>query len=74
MSDVSVSLLSIYYRLPAFSDTAWHESNHHLIPPSIINQSTQYSHYFLTYRYQEVIKKGDALLNQVQKLGRVVEM
>ena len=25
-------------------------------------------------QYQEVIKKGDALLNQVQKLGRVVEM
>lgn len=25
-------------------------------------------------QYQEIIKKGDALLNQVQKLGRVVEM
>ena len=25
-------------------------------------------------QYQEVIKKGDALLNQIQKLARVVQM
>jgi hypothetical protein len=34
---VSLSLLSIYYCLPAFSDTTWHESNHHSHPS--INQS-----------------------------------
>jgi hypothetical protein len=30
--------------LPAFSGTTWHESNQHLIPPSINHQSTHYSH------------------------------
>ncbi len=37
---VTISLsasLSIYYCLPAFSDTTWHESNHHP-PPSINHQ------------------------------------
>jgi hypothetical protein len=40
--------LSIYYCPPAFSDTTWHESNHHPIPlpQSINHQSTQYSHYY----------------------------
>ncbi len=35
--DLSPSLLSICYCMSAFSDT-WHESNHHLIPPSINHQ------------------------------------
>lgn len=26
------------------------------------------------HQYQEVIKKGDALLNQIQKLARVIQM
>jgi hypothetical protein len=34
--DVSISHLSIYCSLLAFSDTTWHESNHH--PP--LNQSS----------------------------------
>ena len=47
---VSPSLLPIYYCLPVFSDTTWHESNYH--PPSINHQSTRYSHYLLLqYRY-----------------------
>jgi pimeloyl-ACP methyl ester carboxylesterase len=50
--------LSIYYCLPAFSDTIWHESNHH--PPSTNHQSTQYSHYLLPYRYS-----GKALRERV---------
>jgi hypothetical protein len=32
--------LSIYYCLSAFSDTTWHESNHHPLPPSINHQLT----------------------------------
>jgi cobalamin biosynthesis Mg chelatase CobN len=48
--DVSVSLLSIYCCLPEFSDTTWHESNHHF-HPSINYRSTQYSHYLLQHRY-----------------------
>jgi E3 ubiquitin ligase SMURF1/2/E3 ubiquitin-protein ligase NEDD4 len=44
--------LPIYYCPPAFSDTMWHESNHHLIPSSITHQSTQDSHHFLPYRYR----------------------
>jgi hypothetical protein len=34
---LSVSLLSIYYCLSVFSDTVWHESNHHSHPS---NQSS----------------------------------
>ena len=48
----SLPLLSIYYCLSAFSGTMWHESNHHLIPPQLTNQqSTQYSHRLIPYRY-----------------------
>jgi hypothetical protein len=39
--------LSIYYRMSAFSDTTWHESNHHLIS----SLDTTYSHYLSPYRY-----------------------
>jgi 3-deoxy-7-phosphoheptulonate synthase len=45
--DVSVSVLSIYYPLLAFSDTTWHESNHH--PPRSINRhNTHITFYYLT--------------------------
>jgi hypothetical protein len=50
--DVSVSLLSIYCCLLAFSGTAWTESNHH--PPQSLNQSIINRHntdYFLPNRY-----------------------
>jgi ribosomal protein S18 acetylase RimI-like enzyme len=49
--DVSLSLLSIYCSLPAFSDTTWHESNHHLPPPllqSIINRHNTHTTYHNT--------------------------
>ena len=47
---ISLSYPSIAARLPAFSDTTWHESNHNL-PPSL-PQSTQYSlTHLLHYRY-----------------------
>ena len=43
--------VSIAVCLLAFSDTTWHESNHHP-PPSIDHLSTQYSHSLLQhYRY-----------------------
>jgi hypothetical protein len=47
---VSLSLLSICCCLSAFSDTTWHESNHHPLPSinQSINQSSTdtHSHYF----------------------------
>jgi hypothetical protein len=56
---VSVSLLSIYCCLLAFSNTTWHKSNHHSHPP-IDHQPTQYSPYLSPYRYQErIVESGN---------------
>jgi hypothetical protein len=44
---LSLSLLSIYYCLPAFFDTTWHESNEHSLPPQSINHRHT-THYYNT--------------------------
>jgi hypothetical protein len=48
---ISLSLLSIYYCMSAFSDTTRHESNHHLLPSlnrSIINRHNTHITCYLT--------------------------